>query len=486
MGIEEIQESSLCKYILGRGYRNRVNVDDPIIRAWSNFEYEAYYKFLSAVYNHVKNYSQAKGRSDFSVTGNKSPVDSPFAMISNKYSDVTWFEHGGVLPIPILPPGRLTLLVRQAWALSRSKPVWMNFVAETADIGGYITHDSANLLAMMFAQVYSLGAVYIVHRQYDAPSGVVPMGPKSSKMTASYCRFVRDNKAYFVDAYPCRSPIGIAYSLPSKMLGYYRSLEFDRLWEWDNALLGLSHVLEREHIPHDFIILGHPRYWDEYDISSALSDRHLLVLSNAEVITEEQVGAIRSFVEEGGRLLSFGAIATRDEEYNPRGTPALADLTKPGLKSVGEGKALHLSGNPGFEYWRNVIQDRKQDPSNYKRMRDAVASLLEGPPTIETNAPDTVSMSVLQQGDRSLQVHLVNLNYNVRGDSIAEKSDIKIKVRVPSGFPIERKEGRLLTPDMEGYSQRLELTAIDGYVELEVPHLRIYSIATIYDPRYFG
>lgn len=489
MGVEEIREFSLRAYVLNRDYRNRVNVDDLVVRAWSNFEYEAYHRFLSAIYNHVKSYSQAKGRNDFSVTGNKCPVDSPFAIISNKYSDVTWFEYGGDL-FSILPPMRLTLLVRQAWALSRSKPVWQNFIAGTEEIGQYISRDSANLLAMMYAQVYSLGGVYIVHRQYDTPGGEVPMGPKSSKMTGSYCKFVQENETYFVDAYPRKSRIGIAYSLPSKMLGYYPSLEFERSWDWDTGLLGLSHVLEREHIPHDFIVLGDSKYWDEYDISSALSDRDVLVLSNAEVMTEEQVRAIRSFVEKGGRLLSFGAIATRDEEYNLRETPALADLTKSGLNSVGEGKALHLSGNPGFEYWTNVIQDRKEDPSNYQLMRDAVGSLLERPAIIETNAPDTVFMSVLQQGNQNLQIHLVNLDYNVRDDSVREKDGIKIKTELPSGFLIEGKEGRLMTPDRgpfyDPYAERLEFSSADGYVEFEVPVLRIYSIATIYDPRHVG
>jgi len=482
MGIKNIQEFSLRRYILGKGYRNRINVDDPVMRAWSNFEFETYDRFVSAVYNHVKSYSEAKGRSDFAVTGNKCPIDSPFAIISNRYSDVTWFEHVGI------PDIRLTLLVRQAWALSHSKPVWLHFVGETAEIGERIRHDRADLLAMMFAQVYSLGGVYLADRVYLAGSveNSLPMGPATSKVIASYCRFVRQNKAYFVDARPCRSAIAIGRSLPSKMMGHYWSLGVDRAAEWDAGLVGISHVLEREHVPHDFIILGHSRYWDESKVSSELSDRDVFILSNAEVMSEEQVQAIRSFVEKGGRLLSFGAIATRDEEYNLRRTPALADLTQPDLKAVGEGKTLHISGNPGYQYWRHVIEDRKQDPSSYRGIRDAVASLLEGPPTVETNAPDTVFISVLQQEGRSLQIHIVNLDYDERDDSVREKDGIKIRLKLPSGFLTDGKEGKLLTPDMDGYSGSLEFSPVDGYVELEVPHLRIYSIATIYDPKYFA
>ncbi len=69
--------------------------------------------------------------------------------------------------------------------------------------------------------------------------------------------------------------------------------------------------------------------------------------------------------------------------------------------------------------------------------------------------------------------------------SVEEKSGIKIKVRVRSGFQIERKEGKLLTPDTERYSGRLEFTSADGYVQLEILHLKIYNTAAIYDPTYF-
>jgi hypothetical protein len=243
--------------------------------------------------------------------------------------------------------------------------------------------------------------------------------------------------------------------------------------------------LDREHIPFDFIILGHPQFWDDSEALAALSDYDVLVLSNAEVMSEEQAAAIRSFVEKGAGLLSFGAIATRDLDYNARKAHALLDLTKPGLNVVGNGKTLHLSGNPGYSYWRNVVEERKEDPSNYKRIRDAVASLSRGPPIIDTNAPDNVSVSLLRQADHSVQVHVVNLDYNEEDDSIAEKDGLRIKVRLPSGFSIEGKNGKLMTPDGNGSPQRLEYTVLDGYMELEVPHLRIYSIAAIYDPKYF-
>jgi hypothetical protein len=82
-------------------------------------------------------------------------------------------------------------------------------------------------------------------------------------------------------------------------------------------------------------------------------------------MSDDQADAIIRFVETGGRLLSFGAIATRDHDYNPTKTSALKKLTRPGLQTVGDGKTLHLSGNPGYSYWRNVVDDWREDPSNY-------------------------------------------------------------------------------------------------------------------------
>jgi hypothetical protein len=296
---------------------------------------------------------------------------------------------------------------------------------------------------------------------------------------------VRDNKAHFLDARPFGSELAIAYSLPTMMMGSYYPLGVNRSWEWDQGTIGVSHVLDREHIPFDFIILGHPQFWDDSEALADLSDYDTLVLSNAEAMSDGQAAAIKSYVEGGGHLLSFGAIGTRDEDYGPRRTAVLRDLTKPGLDIVGNGKTLHLSGNPGYSYWENVVEKRKEDRSNYKTIKDAVVSLSKGPPIIDTNAPDNVSISLLRQGNRSMQVHVVNLDYDEQDDSVEEKDGIRIKVKIPGGFPMEGKEGELMTPDGNGNSERLEYTVLDGYVQLEVPHLRIYSIATIYDPAYF-
>jgi len=112
-------------------------------------------------------------------------------------------------------------------------------------------------------------------------------------------------------------------------------------------------------------------------------------------------------------------------------------------------------------------------------------SLSKQSPIIQTDAPDTVSINLLQQGDRSFQVHVVNLDYDESDDSVREKDRIRIKARLPSGFLVEGKEGRLLTPDRDSYSGRLEYGASDKYVELEVPHLRIYSIAATFNSAYF-
>jgi len=490
MRVGSVEEFSLRSYLLSKGYSDTVNTDDPVVKAWSRFEYEAFTSFLQEVYAYAKDHAKSKGNTSFLVAGNIYNLwaDSPFTIVADRYSDVTWLE----LPPDVVPPaGRVGLIARQGWAVSRSKPVWTMFCSwfGSRDIMKYIENDYANLVGIVFAQIYSVGGLYHATGAYPIPFGAPKfgylMGPKSSELTAEYCRFIHENKIHFLDAKPCRAPIAISYSLPTMMMGFYPSLGVNRSLEWDTGLLGISHVLDRQHIPFDFIILGHPEFWDDSEALAVLPDYDILVLSNAEAMTDYQADAITRFVETGRRLLSFGAIATRDEDYNPRKTSALQKLIKPGLQTVGDGKTLHLSGNPGSSYWRNVVDDWKEDPSNCKRITDAVMSLSRQPPIIQTDGPDTVSISLLQQGDRSFQVHVVNLDYDESDDSVKEKDRIRIKARLPSGFPIEGKEGKLLTPDKETCSGRLEYSASDGYVQLEIPHLRIYSIATLYDPKYF-
>lgn len=489
VGIRDLDKFVLRKYLLDMGYNNvNVDINDPLMKSWSRFEYRAFGEFLSAICEHLRSYARSKGRDWFAVSGNIFNLrgyDSPLSVLGTNYFDIIWLEETG----EFVPPARISLVTRQGWAFSKfRKPVWQHLCAATVELGKYLKNDYANLLGIICAQAYSVGAVYLADRQYwiafTPPTFRHAMGPKSSKLISSYCRFVHENKRYLLEAQPCRCGVGLVYSLPTMMMRFYPSFGYLGLWEWDRALMGVSHVLDRDHTPFGFVMLGDPEFWDDSDVLSSLSGYNVLVVSSAEVVTGDQADAIRSFVENGGGLLSFGTIATRDENYNPRKTPILQDLTKPGLHTVREGKTLRLSGNPGYLYWRNVVEDRKEDPSNYKTIRDAVASLSGGPRIIDTNAPDNVSVSLLQQGDRSFQVHVVNLDYDESDDSVKEKDSIRIKARLPNGFPIEGKEGRLLTPDGDSYSERLEYSASDGYVELEVPLLRIYSIAAIYDPKY--
>jgi len=484
MGIRDLDKFSLRKYVLDRGYA----IDSPVIRSWSKFEYASFDEFVLSICAYAKVYSTSKGSDSFPISGNiyNLRAGNPFTIMATNHFDIIWTEECE----HITPPYRTSLLVRQGWALSRSyKPVWQHVCFINPQIAKCIELDYANLLGIIYAQAYSAGGVYLARRFYDVGSSPGyssrAIGPRSYKLITSYCRFVRENKAYFFDARPCGSAVAIAYSLPTMMMGSFYPLGVNRSWEWDQGTMGVSHVLDREHIPFDFMILGHPQFWDDSEALADLSDHDILVLSNAEAMSDGQAAAIKSFVEGGGGLLSFGAIGTRDEDYGPRRTAALRDLTRPGLNIVGNGKTLHLSGNPGYSYWRNVVEERREDPSNYNRIRDAVASLSRGPPAIDTNAPDNVSVSLLRQGDRSFQVHVVNLDYDELDDSVKEKDRIKIKARLPSGFPIEGKEGRLLTPDGDGYSGHLECSASEGYVEFEIPHVRIYSIAAIYDPKYF-
>jgi len=488
MGIRDLGKFSLRKYVLDRGYLNNVAIDDPIIKSWSRFEYTAFDEFVRAICENAKVYSASEGNDWFPISGNiyNLRAGNPFTIMATNHFDIIWTEECE----HITPPYRTSLLVRQGWALSRSyKPVWQHVCFTNPQVARCIELDYANLLGIVCAQAYSVGGVYLARRFYDVGSSpgysTRTIGPRSYKLTTSYCRFVRENKAYFLDAGPCGSAVAIAYSLPTMMMGSFYPLGVNRSWEWDQGTMGVSHVLDREHIPFDFVILGHPQFWDDSEVLAYLSDYDLLVLSNAEAMSDGQAAAVKSFVEGGGRLLSFGAIGTRDEDCSPRMAPALRDLTKSGLNLVGNGKTLHLAGNPGYSYWRNVVQQRKKDLSNYNRIRDAILSLSRGPAIIDTNAPDNVSVSLLRQRDRSIQVHIVNLDYNEEDDSIADKDGLRFKMKIPRGFSIEGKEGKLMTPDENGGSEHLEYSVLDGYVELEVPHLRIYSIGTIYDPTYF-
>jgi hypothetical protein len=131
----------------------------------------------------------------------------------------------------------------------------------------------------------------------------------------------------------------------------------------------------------------------------------------------------------------------------------------------------------GKESLRCVIApSRSEDESQtdaFKRIAAALRRAMSSPtPMLETEAPATVAINPVLRGNR-LVVHLLNYDCDLDADTLAEKRDLKIRVRLPQGAVVGPmvlcQPGR---PDLQ-----LSAKASGGLLEFTVPALRVWAIA---------
>lgn len=161
-GIRDLSKFSLRAYVLGKGYA----IDNPVIQSWSKFEYSTFDEFVRSICDYAKAYSKSKGKEPFPISGNiyNLRAGNPFTIMATNHFDLIWTEECE----HITPPYRTSLIVRQGWALSRShKPVWQHVCFANPGVARCIELDYANLLAIIYAQAYSAGRVYLSRRYYD-------------------------------------------------------------------------------------------------------------------------------------------------------------------------------------------------------------------------------------------------------------------------------------------------------------------------------
>jgi len=136
--------------------------------------------------------------------------------------------------------------------------------------------------------------------------------------------------------------------------------------------------------------------------------------------------------------------------------------------------AVTRSGKPAV---RCVIaptapSDETQTDS-FKRIEAALRQALSGqPPLLETNAPETVFVNSVLRGDR-LVVHLLNYDCDLAADTLTEKRNIRVRIRLPEGMTA----GTMTLSAPGSADAALHATADKGFVEFTVPRLRVWAVA---------
>ncbi|MFA5189508.1 MAG: hypothetical protein WC740_02220 [Verrucomicrobiia bacterium] len=110
---------------------------------------------------------------------------------------------------------------------------------------------------------------------------------------------------------------------------------------------------------------------------------------------------------------------------------------------------------------------------DFKRIAAAFRKAMSGlTPVLETSAPPTVAINPVLRGNR-LIVHLLNYDCDLDTDTLVEKKDLKVRVRLPQGATA----GPMTLCEPGKPDTALPARTDGGFVEFTVPKLRVWAIA---------
>lgn len=244
-----------------------------------------------------------------------------------------------------------------------------------------------------------------------------------------------------------------------------------------------SQTLIQAKVPFDIIFDQHLRDLSKYRV---------LILADQECLSDEQLDLIRKYVHEGGGLVAtehsslytpwrgrrreFGLKDLFSVDAPPwRGVTRPEDVLRidPVRRTFENGRVVYLPEvKPAIEKPPTVPMTNQywKLPANWEGLVDAVRWATGGRPTLEVEAPLTVTAELFRQLETGrLLLHLIN--YDV--ERTPEVKDIQVRVRGPEKV----KEIVLLSPD--GAAEKLTPTIKGGVLAFSISRLKGYSVAVI-------
>jgi hypothetical protein len=227
-----------------------------------------------------------------------------------------------------------------------------------------------------------------------------------------------------------------------------------------------------------------------------LEPYRVVVLPDAECLSDSQVAAIRQFVERGGGLVVVGASGMYDQWRRLRVTPGLAGLVdrqtpdrayeerverhreegQEQRKNVGSGRVFYLPSlrfdGPLPEFGANFRVDNRfwKNPANARQFLDGIAWARNGDAGVQIEGQKyLVANAVTQPSTNITAIHLVNYNAHA-----APLDNVGITCRGSNGA--RAATVRLYGPDLTG-EQELKAVMHEGSATFSVPQVKTYAIA---------
>jgi hypothetical protein len=310
-------------------------------------------------------------------------------------------------------------------------------------------------------------------------AGESPLTPEMLKYISFYRRYR--------DCY-----VGTRDVAPVAVLRSYPSITYH------NSASGLSAILAEQTLiqsrtPFQLI-------FDEQLVTLSLSEYSVLILPNSECLSDDQIAAIRQFVEAGGGLVVTGQSGLYDEWRRLRVIPGLHGLVDhqvraaayeeevkesavvsglPLRKEVGQGRVYYIPGlrfdgsvPPNGPYF-SVGKAFWKRPANWKELVDGIEWTSRNSLPLRVKGPDYLVANLVEQPQQRRRfVHLVN--FNVKNAPSIE--NVEISCAGPKGKAVHSV--KVYSSESEA-GKDLSFRLSDGDVSFTVPFFNAYCMIEV-------
>ncbi|KAB1197937.1 MULTISPECIES: hypothetical protein [Haloferax] len=403
--------------------------EDPVFREYLLHQHQGIKEFFSTCRERLHElFPERMDAGDIKLTGNHYMGYFGHPQAANVYvSDYLDFVHLEHFPRVDPPIDYHYKLARAIGRFSKPTTAKGTLASQRAKLDGFDPEEQyPNFKRFQIAESYAMGARMKIpltsgaaYRDEHTLTNWIRADGTVPERLQSFVDFLWTHER-FLDDIDSDTRVAVVWSLPTVLWNHEPQWDVGQQGDSPRleSFVGTTTLLREAQIPYDVLVFGHPRLWDDGDQLERLREYDAVVLPNLDSVTDAQLTALETYLDDGGHVVTSGTPPSRDAMYEPRDDTATV---------FEHDRATVLSDDPGSV--------KNQRGKTTGELRDTLESADVQSVTDVDDQTLSVSRHVQSDPDRVV-VHVLNYEYTVETDTFDTKTDVSLSIPKPD-FTVE-------------------------------------------------